>query len=312
MLGGDFIVDNGRDFSSLLADSTLRQTMERYFGTQYPAGGQLLLASGGRFVGVKSLWLYQPFMALMIAFCVAPLAWLGRAASIPRAWAAVAGALAAMPALVYAYVQTGSIKEITALPFVFVLGALLTLRPTLAERGVRGAAVVGLVGAAGVAAIGIAFGAWLLTVLAAGVVLLVTRSPRPTFEWRQVAIWGGVLVAALVVLALPTFGPLSESLSLAKSLSTSNAAAVADPGNLARPLLPAQLAGVWLGGSYRVDPEYLGPTYFLIGLMAVAAMFGLVFLVRRRIWTVLAFVAALAVVWLVLTRPAPPGPTPSC
>jgi hypothetical protein len=302
VLGGDFIIDHGRDFSSLLADSTLRQTMERYFGTQYPAGGQLLLASGGRLVGVESLWLYQAFMALMVAFCVAPLALLARAASLPRAGAAVAGGLAAMPALVYAYVQTGSIKEITALPFVFTLGALLTLSPSLARRGWRGAATVGLIGAAGVAAIGIAFGAWLLVLLAAGLALLLVGSPRPRFDARAVAIWGGAFVVALLLLALPTFGPLSESLGLAKSLSTSNAAAVADPGNLARPLLLSQLAGVWLGGSYRVDPEYIGPTYFLIGLIAVAALFGLAFLIRRRIWTVLAFVAALAVVWLALTQ----------
>ncbi len=302
VLGGDYIVGHSRDFSDMLAGSTLRQTMENYFGTQYPAGGQILLATGGRLVGVEALWLYQPFMALMIAFCVAPLALIARAASLPRAWAAAAGVLAAVPALVYAYVQTGSIKEITALPFVFALGALLTLSPSLARRGWRGAATVGLVGAAGVAAIGIAFGAWLAVVLAAGLALLVAGRPRPRLNVRTVAIWGGAFLVALLLLGLPTFGPASESLGLAKSLSTSNAAAVADPGNLARPLLLSQLAGVWLGGSYRVDPEYIGPTYFLIGLVAVAALFGLAFLVRRRIWTVLAFVAALAVVWLALTQ----------
>lgn len=301
VLGGDYILSHARDFSGI-PDSTLRQTMENYFGTQYPAGGQVLLATGGRLVGVEALWLYQPFMALMVAFCVAPLAWIARAASLPRVWATLASAIAAMPALVYAYVLTGSIKEITALPFVFALGALLTLRPSLAERGWRGAVVAALVGAAGVAAIGIAFGAWLAAALAAGAILLLTRSPRPRFAPRQVAIWGFGFGVALLLLALPTFGPLSESLGLAKSLSTSNAAAAADPGNLVRPLLTAQLAGVWLGGSYRVDPQYIGPTYFLIGLMAVSALFGALFLLRRRIWPVVAFVAALAIVWLVLTR----------
>jgi len=302
VLGGDYIVGHARDFSALPA-STLRQTLENYFGTQYPAGGQVLLATGAKLVDVRSLWLYQPFLALMVAFCVAPLATLARAASLPRSWAAVAGGVAAMPALVYAYAQTGSIKELTALPFVLLLGALLVQRPPLAARGPRGAVLAALAGAAGVAAIGIAFAAWLGAVVGAGVVLALLTTARPLrVAPRQVAIWGAVFGAALLVLALPTLGPLSESLSLAKSLSTSNAAAVADPGNLLRPLLLVQVAGVWLGGSYRVDPEYLGPTYFLIGLMTVGALFGLLLLVRRRLWAVLAFIAALALVWLVLTR----------
>ena len=79
--------------------------------------------------------------------------------------------LAATPALVYAYAQMGAIKEMTALPFVLLLGALLVLLPRLLALGWRGALVPALVAAAGIGAIGLAFLPWFAATLAAGVCL---------------------------------------------------------------------------------------------------------------------------------------------
>jgi hypothetical protein len=298
--GGEYLIDHARDFARL-PESSFRQTMENYFGGQYPAGGQVLLAGAGRLTGVDSLWLYQPFLSAVVAFSVPPLYFVCRSTRMPRPAAAVASALAAVPALVYSYAQMGSIKELTALPLVLLLGALLALRPRLLELGVRGAVLPALVGAAGIAAIGIAFTAWLLAALAAGAALTaVERRPRRS-DARPLAAWAATFAVLLAVLALPTLGPLSESLSLASSLSTSNAAAVADPGNLLRPLLRAQAAGVWLGGSHRVEPQHVGLTYALIGLVAAAALLGAAFLVRRRLWGLVAFAGVVAVVWAALT-----------
>ena len=72
---------------------------------------------------------------------------------------------------------------------------------------------------------------------------------------------------AIVVLALPTFGPLSDSLRLTESFSTSNVGAVNDPGNLLRPLKKEQMLGVWLTGGHRGDPvNWFQETYVLIGV----------------------------------------------
>ena len=112
-----------------------------------------------------------------------------------------------------------------------------------------------------------------------------------------------MLAVAIVVLALPTFGPLSDSLRLTESFSTSNAAAVNDPGNLLRPLKKEQMLGVWLTGTHRGDPvNWFQETYVLIGVGLIAALLGLLFIVRTRRWTLVAWVAVMAVVWALLTK----------
>lgn len=302
LTGADYLLEHGRDFTRL-PDSSLRRTLEGYFGTQYPSGGQTLLGGAGRLVATERIWLYAPFMALLLAFCTPTLYHLARSAKLPRALAAAAAALASAPALVYSYAQMGAIKEMSVLPFVLLLGSVLVLAGRLFEKGWRGALLVAVVGAAGFGAIGVAFAPWLGIALLAGLVLLLLEARDRVRAPLSLLAWAALLAVALVVLALPTFGPLTESIRLAQSLSTANVPLAADPGNLLRPLLPQQMLGVWLGGTHRVDPlGHFGLTYALIGIAAVAALLGAIFLVRRRLWSLVAFMATLGVVWLLLTR----------
>jgi hypothetical protein len=302
LTGSDYLIEHGRDFDRV-PDSAMRTMLENYFGTQYPSGGHTLLGGAGRLVGVERIWLYHPFLSLLLAFCAPTLYFLARVATLPRALAAAGALLASTPALVYAYAQMGAIKELTALPFVLLLGAVLVLLPRLLERGLRGALVPAVAAAAGIGAIGFAFLPWLGAAALAGLVLLLVGPDRELRQPRPLIAWTAVLAGAIVLLAIPTFGPLSESVTLAESFSTSNAAAVADPGNLLRPLLEQQMFGVWLAGTHRVDPAgNLAETYFLIGVAAVAALLGAVFVVRRRLWSVAAFVVVMGVVWVALTR----------
>jgi hypothetical protein len=302
LTGSDYLIEHGRDFARV-PDSAMRGMLEDYFGTQYPSGGQTLLGGAGRLVGTERIWLYHPFMSLLLAFCAPTLYFLARSATVPRLLAAAGALLASAPALVYAYAQMGAIKELTALPFVLLLGAVLVLLPRLLEVGWRGVFVPAVVAAAGIGAIGLAFLPWFGAVAAAGLALLLLDPRRDLRRPRALAAWTAALAVAVVLLAIPTFGPLTESIRLAESFSTSNTAAVADPGNLLRPLLEQQIFGIWLGGSHRVDPEgNLAETYFLIGVAAVAAVLGAAFLVRRRLWSLAAFVVVMGVVWLVLTR----------
>jgi hypothetical protein len=301
LVGSDYLLEHGRDFSELPA-STYSITLEGYFGNQYPSGGHTLLGAAGRVVGLDRIWLYQPFISLILAFCAPVLYYLARSAGVPRPLAAAAGLLASVPALVYAYAQMGAIKELTALPFVLLLGALVVILPRLLAAGPRGALVPAVVTAAGVGAIGLAFLPWLgMAGLAALGVVMFARG-RTVLRPRPVLAWAAALALATVVLALPTFGPLSESLRLAESFSTSNQAAVNDPGNLLRPLKNEQALGVWLTGSHRIDPGvWFQETYVLIGIALVAAVLGAALIVRRRLWALAAWVAASFVVWVVLT-----------
>ena len=76
-----------------------------------------------------------------------------------------------VPALVYGYELVGSVKEITALPMILTLGALVVAAPRAGCGGPPpGAIPFALVAAAGVSALGAGFGAW---VLAAAVVVAV-------------------------------------------------------------------------------------------------------------------------------------------
>jgi hypothetical protein len=301
LAGSDYLVEHARNFGRL-PESSFRTTMENYFGLRYPGGGQTLLGGGSRLVDTPAIWLYQPLLSTLLAFCAAPLYFLARVASLPRPAAAVTAVVASAPALVYAYAQMGAIKELAVLPFVLLLGPVLVLSGRWLERGPRGAVLPAVVGAAGIGAIGLAFVPWLGATLLVGAALLLVGSERDRLDLRRVGAWAAAFAVALVLLALPTFGPLGDSLTLAKSLSTTNAVAVADPGNLLRPLQRSQLAGIWLGGSHRVDPaEHRDLTFALIGIAFASALLGAAFLIRRRHWAIAGFVAVMAVVWLLLT-----------
>ena len=302
LAGSDYLLEHARNFARL-PESSFRTTMENYFGLRYPGGGQTLLGGGSRLVGTPEIWVYQPLLSLLLAFCAAPLYFLARAASIARPAAAVTAVMASAPALVYSYAQMGAIKELAVLPFVLLLGPVLVLSRSWLERGPRGALLPAVVGAAGIGAIGLAFAPWLAATVLAGAVLLFVGSRRDRPSARRIGAWAAAFAVALALLALPTFGPLGDSLTLAKSLSATNAAAAADPGNLVRPLLRAQVAGIWIGGSHRVDPaQHRDLTYALIGLVFAAGLLGAAFLVRRRGWALAAFVVVMAVVWLALTQ----------
>jgi len=300
LMGAERLIAEGHSFA--IANSGTGLALDGFFGHGYPSGGHTAFAGVGKLVGVDLIWLYAPYLASMLGFAALVLAFLARRAGLERAAAAVAGLLAAVPALVYAYLLQGSIKEIALLPTLMLLGALIVLARELAAAGPRAVIPLGVVGAAGWGTIGFAFTPWLglaaVAVLALGWPALVgDRRARV----RTVVIGALMAGAALVVLAAPTVANLKTSLDQATNVTSSNAAAAADPGNLVRPLLKVQALGVWLGSSHRVDPEHVTQTYLLIGVMAVAIVLGLVWLLRRRNWALLAVVAVSVIVWLVLT-----------
>ena len=300
--GADWLVAHGRDFTSL-PESSYRGYLEAYFGNQYPSGAHVLLGLLTRLLPTSALWLYQPFLASMLAFCAPSLWFVLRRFGAPQAVAVAGAVVAALPALVYAYALMGAIKEISLLPLLLGLLAFVVLGPQWLRGPARAVLPMALVAGAGLGVVGLAFGAWLAVAAAILIVtsaaLLRTRKVRAAALARQVA----VLAAVVALAALPTLIDLASSLTLATNLSQSNTAFASDPGNLLQPIRWVQGFGAWLGGTHRLNPpEHFWATLAFIAVTGMAAAFGTIALGRRRFWAGLAFFIGSGIVWWALTE----------
>jgi hypothetical protein len=276
-------------------------TLAAYFGNGYPSGGHSVLASVGWLSGQNLIWLYSVYQALELSLVALVLVFLARRAGLGRPAAAVTGTIAAVPALVYAYALMGSIKEITALPMIVLMGALLVCARELRRAaGLRAALPFAVAAAAALDAIGIAASPW-VGLFGAGALLAAVPIARRS-DLRPLLAGGAGLLVSTALVALPTVAPLSKTLGLAEAVSNSDTQANSDPGNLLRPLKFLQTLGVWLGESHRVEPKYLNQTYILLGIVIVCIVLGLIWLVRRRAWSVLAFIVISLVAWKFLNR----------
>ena len=119
----DHIGEHGTDLAGL-PPSSYRTTLEAYFASGYPLGAHAALGAARQFAFLDVAWAFQPFLAFVAAMLALTLVGLLRG-TVRSPWrrAAVA-ALAAQPALVYAYAMQGSVKEIVT----------LWLVPLLADR----------------------------------------------------------------------------------------------------------------------------------------------------------------------------------
>ena len=208
-----------------------------------------------------------------------------------------------LPALVYGYELIASIKEISSLPLILALGALVVLHPRWLRGPPRGAIPFALVAAAGVSALGVAFGAWALTAV---VVLVAIAAPgrrrretaRPIGRAHAPAAARGAGLLVAFVAALGTWLELSGSLQVARNIASTN-----NPGNLQNPLRTVQILGTWLVSSYKHVPAGgdLTPPTRCRYLALVAAVLGAAYVVYRREYALAAWIALTLAVWLGLT-----------
>jgi hypothetical protein len=323
MLGADFLIRHGQDYSHLDLRNSYGAFMNAYYNASYPSGADTLLGGSAFLLRLPLIWAFQPFTAFMLATASGPAWVLVRRVGLDDAWAAAAALTVTLPALVYAYELIGSAKEIVALPLILSMGALVVTHRRWLWMGARGAIPFALLVAAGVAALGVAFGAWALaaTVVLAGVVIAelargerareVPASGEPARGVPQrgesargapsARALGGLLAAGALVLlvgAWPTWVDLSGSLHVAQAI-----ASTANPGNLHSPLHPTQLFGVWLGGSYKLLPTgfALTLTLVLIALVLAAALVGMGNVVRSGWYALAGWFASMVVLWLLLS-----------
>jgi hypothetical protein len=294
MLGADFLIRHGQDYSHLDLHNSYGASINAYYNSSYPSGADTLLGGSAFLLGLRLIWAFQPFTAFMLATAFGPAWVLVRRIGLGGAWAALAVLTVTLPALVYAYELIGSVKEIVALPLILSMGALVVTHRHWLRKGARGAIPFALVVAAGVAVLGVAFGAWALlaVVVLAAVALaeLARDEPAPGELARDEPALGEPALGELL-LGEPARGkpeqpagmeadrssepPSNRSLGgllvagvlvllvaawptwvdLSGSLHVANAiASTSNPGNLRSPLHPTQLFGVWLGGSYKLLP----------------------------------------------------------
>ena len=163
MLGADFLIHHGQDYSHLDLRNSPGQYLNDYYNTYYPSGADTFFGGGALLVRVPLIWAFQPFNAFMLALATGPAWILVRRFGLYGWLAALATLTITLPALVYGYELIASVKEISSLPLILALGALVVLYPRWLRGPPRGAVPIALVAAAGVSALGVAFGAWVLT-----------------------------------------------------------------------------------------------------------------------------------------------------
>ncbi|HEY8466607.1 MAG TPA: hypothetical protein VIL04_07375 [Solirubrobacterales bacterium] len=264
----DHVLSDGRDLSNL-EPSTYEATLAENLADGYPVGALVPFGVAAGIVGLDPAWAIQPYMAFAGALLALALWELGRPVVRSRTLRAVAAVVASQAALLHGYYLWGGVKEVFAAALVAGL-APLALRAGRGGGSWRALVPPGVVAAGLVAGLSAGGLAWALPALLGGAVLLFReRGPRAAAEH---ALAFAALLAALCApqlaagLVPPTSAPLTDDDAI---------------GNLAEPLGPERLAGIWPAADFRFAAEAPMLTAALIAIAAAAGAAG-VWLAWRR------------------------------
>jgi hypothetical protein len=301
LIGADALLEHGRDFAAVPSSSYGAALQGYYAGSGYPSGGPVVVGTLSRLGGQDPAWTFQPVLALLAAMLTLSLYALAGSVVASRRWRAAVAFVAAQPSLVLSYALQGSIKEVGTAWAVTTVAALVPVWVADREGGPRSVVALAVAVSAAVAIVGPAAGVWLAPLAVAAVVA--AAYVRGRRGWPSLA--GAAAVCAVVVVALcwQALSSLGTYVDVAGGVVTSQA----ESGNLLAPLRAAQMFGVWLAGDYRQLPvATLDDTYALVGVVALAAVFGLLMLVRRRALGVGLYVAVSLLAWSYVTRNGSP------
>jgi hypothetical protein len=299
MLGADFLLRHGQDYAHLDLRNSYGQFVNDYYNSSYPSGADTLFGGSAFLLGLPLIWAFQPFCAFILATATGPAWMLARRVGLERRWAALAALTAVLPALVYAYALFGSIKELTALSMILTLGCLTVSHRGWLARAPAGAVPFALVLAAGVSALGIAFGAWALVPAIVLAVVLIGALRAGAQSARAALALIGAGAVTLAIAAWPTWTHASAAVTIATDIANTG-----NSGNLHTPLRASQVLGVWLNGSYKLAPTgaALVLTHVLIVLALLAAVLGAVHLLRIRAYALGGWFALMLIAWLAVSR----------
>jgi hypothetical protein len=297
--GADYLLHHGQHYAHLDLQNSYGQVINDYYNSNYPSGADTAFGASALLIGLRLIWAFQPFNAFVLASACGAAWLLARASGLSRAPAMVAALTAVLGALVYAYELFGSVKEITALGMILALGALVVLQERWLRSSGRGVIPFALVAAAGVSALGVAFGVW---ALASALVLspaLLAALREGGGARRGALVTVGLGAAVVLVGALAVWTSAGGSVSVAEGIaSTSN------PGNLLHALRAIQLFGIWLGGSYKLEPTgvALDLTHALVLVALAGAVVGVWQLWRLRALVALAWFALMLLACLIVVE----------
>jgi hypothetical protein len=299
MLGADFLLRHGQDYAHLDLLNSYGQFINDYYNSSYPSGADTLFGGSALLVRLPLIWAYQPFNAFLLATAVGPAWLLARRMRLDGALAALAALSAVVPALVYAYELFGSVKEMAAISMLLTLGSLAVLHGSWLRSAPARVIPFALVLAAGVSALGLAFGAWALVAVLVLLAVLAGQLRARSQRVRPALVLTAGGTITVLIAAWPTWTHVSASLKIAEDI-----AYTANPGNLHSPLRASQVLGVWLGGSYKLAPTgaALTATHVLIVLTLLAAVLGAVHVVRIRAYSLVGWLALMLLAWLGVTR----------
>jgi len=279
----DQVMDNGRHLSGL-EPSSFQTTLRLNLPSGYPVGAFLPLGVGTQLTGTDVAWLVQPYMAVMGAFLALCLYWMAAPLLESRPLRALVAFGAAQSSLLFAYTLWGGIKEVV---LALAVAALAATTPAAArgEQGWRSALPAAVVTAALLFMLGTRGAVLALPILLIAAAALLFHGGLRTLLDRA---WPLALFALL--LALPVLFLAGAFAPTAGSIDDPN-----ELGNLIRPLEIIQYAGIWPSGDFRLNPDNLALTRYLIALAAAAALAGAWLGWRRRAWELLLYAAAATV-----------------
>ena len=218
----------------------------------------------------------------MLALALLTLA--ARPACARACCAAFAAFIAAQPALLYAFLLQGQIKEVLAAYCVALLATLVLVYARTFTLGWRTVLPLAVAGAAGMAATGVGFGAWLGP--AALLALLVLARASWAGERRRILVQGGAFAVALIVLALPSFLGMRVYFQSVSNLISNEVPL----GSLRAPLSALQTAGIWWSGDYRLPiQDSANLNLALIGMVAAGVVLTAEWALRRRAWPAIVY-----------------------
>lgn len=260
----DRLMEDGRSLSGL-PPSSYEATLYFNLAGWYPVGAFLPFGVGAKLTGQELAWVFQPYLALLASFTALGLWQLTARIRVSPALRAAAVFVAAQAALLFAYAMWGGIKELATAALLGLIAALAaqTIEDDLRTTRSLLPPAIGSAAMIGVASFGA--GPWLLGLLGAAALVLLARRGLPGLvpTGARFLLW----LVPLVAIGLIGHPLLPESTKFLLSAST-------DLGNLAGPISPAHLLGIWPAHDFREELTLPLLSGALITMVAVAALAG--------------------------------------
>lgn len=261
----DRLMEHGRSLSGL-PPSSYEATLDFNLAGWYPVGAFIPFGVGAKLSGQELAWVFQPYLALLASFTALVLWQLTARIGVVRpAIRAAAVFLSAQAATLFAYAMWGGVKELATAALLGLTAALAA--PVVEDDSPTARSMLPLATctAALVGVLSFGAGPWLLGLLGTAAVIVAARRGLGALlatSWRFV-IWLVPLIAVGLI-GHPLF---PDSTKFLLSAST-------DLGNLAGPVSPAHLLGIWPAHDFRepLASAFLGGA--LISLVCLAALGG--------------------------------------